>query len=33
MSEFSLYLSGMLLAYSIFLVAIDSPGQNILAVI
>lgn len=33
MSELSLYLPGILLAYSAFLLAIASPGPNILAVI
>jgi len=33
MSEISLYLPGILLAYSAFLLAIASPGPNILAVI
>ena len=33
MSEMSLYLPGILLAYSAFLLAIASPGPNILAVI
>lgn len=33
MSEFTLYLPGILLAYSAFLLAIASPGPNILAVI
>ncbi len=33
MSDFSFYLPGVLLAYSAFLLAIASPGPNILAVI
>jgi threonine/homoserine/homoserine lactone efflux protein len=33
MSDISLYLPGILLAYSAFLLAIASPGPNILAVI
>lgn len=33
MQEFSLYLPGIVLAYSAFLLAIASPGPNILAVI
>lgn len=33
MQEFTLYLPGILLAYAAFLLAIASPGPNILAVI